>query len=157
MNVFASPIVAGRKRDREREGVPFYNYWDMLCASAQRFLNGILFAGWKEERGWGGKRKEESCPLVESKINSKILKASLYTLKVSIAGLLDLACLKGFLQMSLHKQAVGSPDFLLFSKRPVFYIPVWKFLNGMLILNANLLKHQNYYILGKEADTKNSM
>jgi hypothetical protein len=38
-----------------------------------------------------GKGKEESCPLVESKINSKILRVSPYILEVSVAGPLNLA------------------------------------------------------------------
>jgi hypothetical protein len=56
--------------------------------------------------------------------------------------------------MSLCEQAIGYPDFLLFSKGPVSYILTQWFLNGMLILNASLLNHRKYYTLGKEADSK---
>jgi hypothetical protein len=70
-------MLAGGKKQREREGGKYIHHF----TPAHRLLTGILYAGlWRERR----KGKEESCPLVESEINSKILRA----------GTLDLACLK---------------------------------------------------------------
>jgi hypothetical protein len=52
------------------------------------------------------------------------------------------------------KQAAGYPDFKSsIILRAHLSTLAWGFLNGMLILNV----HQNYYRVGKVADTKNIM
>jgi hypothetical protein len=79
-------LVGGKREGDRRGGNPF-----TPSIPAQGLLTGIPSAGGNRKRGKG---KEESCPLIDSGHPP-------YILKVSIAGPLDLACLKGPQQTSL--------------------------------------------------------
>jgi hypothetical protein len=94
----------------------------------------ILGGGEREGRG---ERKEESYPLVESKIDSKIFGASpLYLKSLGCRCLLDLTCLKSPQQTSLCNKQQGPPTSYC-SQGPVSCSFAWGFLNGILILNTN--------------------
>jgi predicted transcriptional regulator len=71
------------------------------------------------EREGKGRRKTALCERVRS--ISRCSRHPSYTLEVSVQVLLTWLAKKGLLEMSMHEQASGYPNFLPFLKRLVSY------------------------------------
>jgi hypothetical protein len=144
--MLASPMLVGGKREREGKGE---NPFIPLPLNKSSWMEFSMLPGGVWERGKG---KEESCPFRERKVRAfEIHGASPLYLKDLNTGPSNLFLLG--ISGASEWQGTLSWESTIFLSACQFH-PCMRISRCWSWMLIRLLKHQDYYALGKEADTR---